>query len=131
VHNVELATAQVLVHKVIEAAQEQGLSVACAVVDRGGHVVAAARMDGVSYLMLDVAKRKAAFAGAMGAPTHMIVEMAKNDQVLAWAFSGDPEVVALPGGLPIEGDGGSIGGIGVSGAHYSQDQAIVETAVAR
>jgi uncharacterized protein GlcG (DUF336 family) len=59
----------------------------------------------------------------------MIVEMAQGDQVLAFAFSGDEQVVALPGGLPIAGDSGPIGGIGVSGGHYSQDQAIAEAAL--
>jgi uncharacterized protein GlcG (DUF336 family) len=129
VSNVDLATAQGLVRKAVEAAQAQELPIAVVVVDRGGHVVASARMDGAAFLMHDVAKKKATFSAAMGAPTHMIVEMAQGDQVLAFAFSGDEQVVALPGGLPIAGDSGPIGGIGVSGGHYSQDQAIAEAAL--
>jgi uncharacterized protein GlcG (DUF336 family) len=129
VSNVDLATAQGLVRKAVEAAGAQGTPVAVAVVDRGGHVVASARMDGVSYLMLDVATKKATFAGAMGAPTHMIVEMAKGDEVLALAFSGQADIMALPGGLPISGDAGPVGGLGVSGGHYSQDQAVAEAAL--
>jgi glc operon protein GlcG len=129
VSNVDLATAQGLVRKAVESAQAQGVPIAVAVVDRGGHVVASARMDGVSFLMLEVATKKATFAGAMGVPTHMIVEMAKGDEVLALAFSGEPDIVALPGGLPIASDGGPIGGLGVSGGHYTQDQAIAEAAI--
>ena len=127
--NVDLATAQGLVRRAVENAQAQDTPVAVAVVDRGGHVVASARMDGVSFLMLDVAKKKATFAGAMGAPTHMIVEMAKDDEVLALAFSGEPDIAALPGGLPITGDAGPVGGLGVAGGHYTQDQAIAEAAL--
>jgi uncharacterized protein GlcG (DUF336 family) len=59
----------------------------------------------------------------------MIVEMAKGDEVLALAFSGESQIAALPGGLPIAGDAGPVGGIGISGGHYSQDQAIAEAAV--
>ena len=127
--NVDLETAQGLVRKAVEAAQAAGTPIAVAVVDRGGHVVAAVRMDGVSFLMLEVARKKATFAGAMGAPTHVIVEMAKGDEVLALAFSGEPDIVALPGGMPIVGDAGPIGGIGIAGGHYSQDLAIAEAAV--
>ncbi len=128
--NVDLTTAQGLVRKAVEAAQAQDLPIAVVVVDGGGHVVASARMDGASFLMIDVAKKKATFSAAMGAPTHMIVEMAQGDQVLAFAFSGEAQVAALPGGLPIMGAAGPIGGIGVSGGHYSQDQAIAEAAIA-
>jgi uncharacterized protein GlcG (DUF336 family) len=129
VSNVDLATAQKLVRAAVEAAEGQGVPIAVAVVDRGGHVVAAARMDGAAFLMLDVATKKATFAAAMGVPTHMIVEMAKGDEVLALAFSGESQIAALPGGLPIAGDAGPVGGIGISGGHYSQDQAIAEAAV--
>lgn len=128
--NVDLVTAQGLVTKAVEAAQAQSLPIAVVVVDGGGHVVASARMDGASFLMNEVAKKKATFSAAMGAPTHMIAAMTEDDQKLAFAFSGEASVVALAGGLPIMGDAGPIGGIGVSGGHYSQDQAIAEAAVA-
>lgn len=125
---VDLATAQGLVRKAVEAAQSQGVPIAAVVVDRGGHVVAAARMDGVSFLMTEVAQKKATLASAMGAPTHAVAEMASGDPLLAHAFSGQANIVALAGGLPIAGDAGPIGGLGVAGGHYSQDQAIAQAA---
>ncbi|HEX6313182.1 MAG TPA: heme-binding protein [Acidimicrobiia bacterium] len=126
--DVDLATAQGIVRKAVEAAQGQGLPVAAVVVDRGGHPVAMARMDGVSFVMSDAARRKATMAGAMGAPTHAVAEMAKSDDLIAAAFTGSDHVLALPGGLPIMGDSGPIGGIGIAGGHYTQDQAIAEAA---
>jgi glc operon protein GlcG len=130
VNNVDLATAQGLVRKAVEAATEQGVPIAVVVVDHGGHVVASARMDGVSFVMTDVARKKATMASAMGAPTHAVAEMAKSDDLLAAAFTGSDHVIALGGGLPVMGDGGPIGGLGISGGHYTQDQAIAEAAMA-
>jgi uncharacterized protein GlcG (DUF336 family) len=130
VSNVDLATAQDLVRKAVEAAAAQGAPIAAVVVDRGGHVVAAARMDGVSFVMADVAQKKATMASAMGAPTHAVAEMAKSDDLLAAAFTGSDHVIALGGGLPVMGDGGPVGGLGVAGGHYTQDQAIAEAAMA-
>jgi len=129
VSQVDLATAQSLVTKAVEAARAQGRPAAVVVVDRGGHVVASARMDGVSFVMADVARRKATLSSAMGAPTHVIAEMAQGDPALANAFTGSSDVIALGGGFPIMGDGGPIGGLGVAGGHYSQDQAVAEAAV--
>lgn len=128
--NVDLATAQGLVRKAVEAAAGQGVPIAAVVVDRGGHVVAAARMDGVSFVMTDVAQKKATMASAMGAPTHAVAEMTKSDDLLAAAFTGSDHVIALGGGLPVMGDGGPVGGLGISGGHYTQDQAIAEAAMA-
>jgi glc operon protein GlcG len=129
VSQVDLATAQGLVTSAVAAAQAQGVPIAAVVVDRGGHVVAVARMDGVSFVMTDVARRKATLSSAMGAPTHAIAEMAQGDAALANAFTGSPDVIALGGGFPIMGDTGPIGGLGVAGGHYSQDQAVAEAAL--
>lgn len=127
--NVDLATAQGLVTKAVEAAQDQGVPVAAVVVDRGGHIVAAARMDGVSFVMTDVARKKATLSSAMGAPTHAVAEMATSDVLLAAAFTGSDDVIALGGGLPVMGEAGPVGGLGVAGGHYTQDQAVAEAAM--
>ncbi|MGH9033929.1 MAG: GlcG/HbpS family heme-binding protein [Acidimicrobiia bacterium] len=128
--DVDLATAQGLVRKAVEAAHAQGLPVAAVVVDRGGHPVAMARMDGVSFVMSDAARRKATMASAMGTPTQAVAEMAQGDDLIAAAFTGSEHVIALGGGLPIMGDAGPIGGFGIAGGHYTQDQAIADAAAA-
>jgi glc operon protein GlcG len=128
VTDVDLATAQALVQQAVAAAAAESLAIAAVVVDRGGHPIATARMDGASFLMTDVARRKATMASAMGTPTHAIAEMAKSDDLLAAAFTGSEHVIALGGGLPLMGEGAPIGGLGVAGGHYTQDQAIAEAA---
>ena len=128
---VDLATAQALIGKALEAA---GADAACAgvaavVVDRGGHVVASARMDGVSFVMSDVARRKATMAAAMGASTAALGEMAASDPVMLAALTGNSDTVALGGGAPIMGANGPVGGLGISGGHYSADQVIADKAL--
>lgn len=127
--DIDLATAQDLVQRALDAARSQDAAIAVVVVDRGGHPVAAARMDGVSFVMSDVARRKATMAGALGAPTSAVAEMAKGDALLAAGFTGSDDVIALPGGLPLLGAGGPIGAIGVAGGHYSVDDDIATKAV--
>ena len=40
-----------------------------------------------------------------------------------------PRLVVFGGGYPIKVDGQVVGGIGVSGGHYSEDQQVAETAL--
>lgn len=126
---VDLETARAVVDKALEAAQAQGAMVAVVVVDRGGHIVASARMDGVSYVMTNVACRKATMSTAMGMPTAALGEMATGDPLILAAFTGDDDVIALGGGAPIMGENGPLGALGVAGGHYSEDQAIADKAL--
>ena len=112
------------------AGAAQGLSVAAAVVDAGGRLIACARGDGVGYVHTAVAERKAATAVNFKAPTHALLEMLKADPVALAAVMSETTLCALPGGFPIVVEGVLIGGFGVAGAHYSQDQAIGERAIA-
>jgi uncharacterized protein GlcG (DUF336 family) len=126
---VDLATAQSLVDASVKAAGEMGVPVAVAVTDLGGHVVASARMDGVGFVMAEVARRKAMTAGTFSAPTHAIAELAKSDPLINDAFTGVDEIIVLGGGYPVVDEGACVGGLGVSGGHYTQDQAVAEAAL--
>lgn len=126
---IDLATAQRVIDTALEVAGAQGALVATVVVDRGGHIVAAARMDGISFVMTDVARRKATLASAMALPTGSVADMAGADPLLLGAFTGSPDVLALGGGAPIMGSNGPIGGLGIAGGHYTSDQAIADKAV--
>ncbi len=126
---IDLATARRVLDSAVELAAAQGAVVAVVVVDRGGHIVTSARMDGMSFVMTDVARRKATLASAMALPTGAVADMAGADPLLLGAFTGSPDVLALGGGAPIMGPGGPVGGIGVAGGHYTSDQAIADKAV--
>ena len=126
---VDLATAQSLIDGAVKAATEMGLPIAAVVTDLGGHIVASARMDGVGFIMGEVARRKATTSATFGAPTHALAELAKSDALINDAFTGVDEIVVLAGGYPVVAGGGCVGGLGISGGHYTQDQAVAEKAL--
>lgn len=112
-------------------ASEVDVRLAVAVVDRGGNLVAALRMDGAQLGANALALDKAYTAVAFGLPTG------------AWAASSGPggsdwglaatldgRAVVFPGGVPVFLDGHLIGGVGVSGAKSVVDETCAEKAVA-
>jgi uncharacterized protein GlcG (DUF336 family) len=129
--SLSFATAQKIVTDAVETGGSQGVGVAVVVVDRGGRIVASARADGVGYINLDVAERKAVASANFGAPTLGVLEMVKGDAALYASVIGDGSLSILPGGVPIMIEGQPAGAVGIAGGHYSQDHAIAETVVGR
>ncbi|GAA1008465.1 DNA polymerase III subunit delta' [Acrocarpospora pleiomorpha] len=98
-----------------------------AVVDRGGQIIVASRMDGASPVALQLAIDKAFTAAAFNAPTDAWGEVTKPgaaDWGLTSALGG--RIVILAGGLPIRVDGQLVGALGVSGAAPSVDLACAQ-----
>jgi glc operon protein GlcG len=118
------------VDKAMKIADERQAPIAVVVVDRAGTIIAAARSDAAAPIMVDLARRKAALSAAIGAPTKMIVMMAKTDPVLAAGLQSVPDHLLLPGGVPVIGPGGvPEGAIGIAGGHYEVDTEIAEATV--
>jgi glc operon protein GlcG len=115
---VELATAE---------AERLLLRIAVVVVDRGGHIVTAARMDNVGFLNVEVARRKATAAVTFGVPTHGLADVLDRDEHLARAMAatGD-QIITLPGGFPLVEITTTVGAYGIAGGHYEQDRQIGE-----
>ncbi|WP_436761776.1 GlcG/HbpS family heme-binding protein [Streptosporangium sp. V21-05] len=98
-------------------ALRQGKPMGIAVVDRGGQVLLAVRMDGAGPVALQLAIDKAFTAAAFDARTDAWGEVTRPggaDWGLTSALGG--RVVILAGGLPLRAGGQLVGGIGVSGA---------------
>jgi len=102
-------------------------SQAIAVVDTGGHLVAALRMDGNGSGIMDFALAKAEAAAAWGFSTAQMAESARETPGFAFA----PHVVTVPGGLPIwSADGRErLGAVGVSGEAPADDAACAEAGI--
>jgi uncharacterized protein GlcG (DUF336 family) len=124
-----------LARRLIEAgeaeARSQGLALAFAVVDAGGHVVAVARMDGADWITPEVALGKAWTAAAYRAPSAAQGDKAKDLVAFAGAISAATQGRYTPqiGGLPIELDGEPAGAMGASGASGQEDEAVVRAAI--
>ena len=104
---------------------------ATAVVDDDGVLKAFSRMDGAPLLSVQVAQDKAYTAVGFGLPTHGWHDFIKDDAPLAaGAPSGIDRLVVFGGGYPVLVDDEVVGGIGVSGGHYSEDMQVAEAALA-
>lgn len=122
---VSSAAAARLIDLGVQAATAQGKSMVIAVVDAGGELKAFTRMDGAPLLSVDIAVDKAWTAVAYGIPTHAWREFLDADAGVA-QIAHRPRLTAVGGGYPLRVDGVLIGGLGLSGGHYSEDQAVAE-----
>jgi len=102
-------------------------SEAIAVVDNGGNLVAALRMDGNGSGIFDFALAKAQAAAAWGFSTAQMLENARGTP----GFDRAPHVVIVPGGVPVfSADGKSrIGAVGVSGEAPADDAECAEAGI--
>lgn len=114
-----------LAHQIIEAAtqkaEEINTPMVIAIVDESGSLKAFRRMDGAKLLSVEIAQNKAWSAAAYGLPTDQWFEFIKNDPPLQTGIVHTPRLVVYGGGFPVVVDEQVVGGIGVSGGHYSQD----------
>ena len=112
-------------------AAELGKAFVIAVVDDGGVLKAFSRMDGAPLLSVQVAQDKAYTAVGFAMPTHGWHDFIKDDPPLAdGAPSGIDRLVVFGGGYPLLAGDQLVGGIGVSGGHYSDDMQVAEAALA-
>ena len=120
--------AQAIVNGCAAHAAGKNQSHAIAVVDTGGHVIAALRMDHTSSGMMDFALAKAEAVAAWGFATADMAEGAKETPGFAFA----PHVVTVAGGVPIlSADGLTfLGAAGASGEAPQDDAACVAAGIA-
>ena len=100
---------------------------AIAVVDNGGHLIAALRMDGNGSGIFDFALAKAEAAAAWGFSTAQMMGAATGTP----GFAHAPHVVTVPGGVPVYSADGKvrIAAVGVSGEAPPDDAACAEAGV--
>ena len=126
---ISLELALALLSRIRDEAASRDLSLAVAVVDDGGHVVASQRMDGAALGAMTLAVGKAYTSVLWGAPTgdFMLSTQPGGDD---WGWnSTDPQIVVYAGGVPLLVDGKLVGGVGASGASAAEDAECVRAAV--
>jgi uncharacterized protein GlcG (DUF336 family) len=120
-----------LVAACVEEAERAGLALVFHVVDESGVLKAQLRMDGAPLLALDAARKKALTAVGYGLPTGKTwFDFASPDPILSRGIDSFTDFTLLGGGLPIRVGGAVVGAIGVSGGHYTQDEAVALAALA-
>jgi uncharacterized protein GlcG (DUF336 family) len=101
-----------------------------AIVDSDGTLKAYSRMDGAPLLSVQISQDKAYTAISFGMATHEWHEFIKNDPPLRDGIVKTDRLIVFGGGYPISVNEQVIGGIGVSGGHYSQDMEVAKAGLA-
>ena len=117
-----------LLERVREEAAARSLVLAMCVVDAGGHVIAAQRMDGAALGAMRLAEGKAYTAVLWGTRTGDFTESTQPGGA-DWGWNTtDDRIVVYAGGIPLLADGQLVGGLGASGGAADEDEACVVAA---
>lgn len=116
-----------LVSASIAASERVGFEPVVAIVDAAGNLKAFERSDRSSYLAVNIAIDKAYTAASFGLSTAQWVDLLEDRG--ASNLRHVPRVMAAAGGFPIMEDGMIIGGLGISGGSWAQDQEAGEEAL--
>ena len=119
-----------LLARVREEADSRDLSLAAAVVDDSGQVLASQRMDGAALGAMRLAVGKAFTAVSWATPSG---EFGPSTQPGGddWGWNTtDARIVVYAGGIPLLVDGELVGAIGASGGTASEDEECVAAAAA-
>ncbi len=107
-----------------------GVPMDIAVVDDGGHLLVFNRMDGAKLSSIDIAICKGWTAACARRATHEYAEIAgPGKPAYGIHVSNHGRFMIVGGGLPINIDGGVIGGIGCSSGTVQQDREVAMAGV--
>lgn len=126
--------ARMMMEAAIAKADEFGIPATVAIVDGGGHLLMLERMDGGRFHTVHSSTTKAVCSASNRRPT--TTRGAQNQELdtlhaIGLSLAAGPERwTAMEGGYPIIIEGECIGGIGVSGGDWQQDEDIAKAALA-
>ncbi|MBT3821195.1 MAG: heme-binding protein, partial [Nitrospinaceae bacterium] len=124
---------RMMMEAAIGKAESYGIAVTVAIVDAGGHMLNLERMDGGRFHTIHSSTTKAVCSASNKRPTTTKGAQAQDlDTLHAVGLSlaaGAERWTAMEGGFPIIYGGECVGGIGISGGDWEQDQAIAQSAI--
>ncbi len=125
--SITLEAAERMIQAAEAKSREMGKAMCIAVCDEDGTLKAFRRMDGAALLSVGIAQDKAYTAISFGGmATHEWYDFIKNDPPLLHGIVKTDRLVVFGGGYAIKDETGIIGGIGVSGGHYSEDMEVAK-----
>ncbi len=128
--SITIEAAQRMIAAAEVKAREMGRPMCIAIVDGDGTLKAYSRMDGAPLLSVQISQDKAYTAISFGMATHEWYEFVKDDPPLREGIIKTDRLIVFGGGYPIMADGQMIGGIGVSGGHYTHDMEVAQAGLA-
>lgn len=127
------AGAKEMMAAAIAKSEAIGIAATVAIVDAGGHMILLERMDGGRFHTVHSSTTKAVTSASNKRPTTTRGAQGQDlDTLHAIGLSlaaGANRWTAMEGGFPIFFEGECLGGIGVSGGDWEQDQDIARAAV--
>jgi glc operon protein GlcG len=119
---ITLAQARAAIDAIVAVTEAAGFTVAIAIVDGHGDLVAAQRMDGCRPRSMRMTQRKAYTAAVMDRNSAAFAEEVES-QRRQLASYGDPMLSTLPGGIVVKDAAGqTIGAIAVTGNAKNRDE---------
>ena len=132
-HRLTSKGAKMMMAAAIARAEAFGIAVTVAIADAGGRLLLLERMDGGRFHTAHSSTTKAVCAASNRRPTTTRGAQAQHldtAHALGLALAAGPgRWTAMEGGFPILHEGECMGGIGVSGGDWEQDEAIARAAV--
>lgn len=123
---INLAAIKTLVAGAEAEAQRQHVEVTICIVDENGNLLFLQKADGAPMITTQWAQKKARHAAFYRSPTKEGADTLKKGNLDVLTY---PEYFPNQGGLPIQVDGQTIGGIAASGAKPEIDEAVVQAAL--
>jgi len=108
-------------------ARKHNWTVAIAVVDEAGNLIAFQKLDDTQVGSIDIAIGKARTAARLKRPTKALEDAVTGGRTVMLAVEG---IVPLEGGVPVSVDGRIIGAVGVSGVTSQQDAQVAQAGAA-
>lgn len=108
-------------------ARKHNWTVAIAVVDEAGHLIAFQKLDDTQIGSIDIAIGKARTAARLKRPTKALEDAVAGGRTVMLAVEG---LMPLEGGVPVTLDGRIIGAVGVSGVTSQQDAQVAAAGAA-
>lgn len=124
--SLNLAAIKIMVAAAESEALKRNVQVTICVVDESGNLLFLQKADGAGLNTIQFAQKKARHSALYKQPSKAAADQLKNGDLQVLAF---PDAFPNQGGLPIQIDGQTIGGIGVSGAPSEVDEAIGHVAI--
>jgi glc operon protein GlcG len=127
---IDYSEAKKIIDLIIEKASSLKKSIAVAVSDSHGELIAFARMDGVPFPSINIAINKAYTAARARKPTQEIGDKVRHpEKGYDIAYHGDPKFVGWGGGVPVLRNGEVVGAVAVSGLSAAEDADLAASGV--
>ncbi len=121
-----LAAIKIMAAAAEAEARKRDVQVTICIVDEGGNLLFLQKADGAGLNTIQIVQKKARFAALYRRPSKTAADQLSGGNLQWLVF---PDAFPNQGGLPVQVDGHTIGGIAASGAASEVDEAIAQAAI--